>query len=361
MSPIVALLLALAAAVMGDLVSMVLREVRVRVSLRYEDSIYRRPPLYGQQLRSDDFWILAGRWDTYGAKIAPSRIHPLLGWTQGPLTADSPRGLLPETESRLRDDGRPKVLFLGDSYVEGHADPADWLPPLLERRLREQVGDVDVLHLGVGGYGTDQMHLMLREFGPEVGRPDLVIMGVMIHSFDRAGLRVRSYQKPRFDVAPDGELELTNVPIDRDPERYFQEADLSFRVYTAQMDRFSAEDCAASDDGFEEKVEVNRALIEANQRLCESMGAELLYVIFHNYHDLRAHGQRVRFFMEELATRGIPALDTAPILLEHVAKKGTDGSELYEDGHLVAEGNGVVMEAIAEKIGRLDLGRARTE
>ncbi len=179
MDPLHLLLLAIVIAAVSDALAPVFRELQVRLSLRYEDSIYRRPPLYGHELGSDDFWILAGRWDTYCAKIAPERIHPLLGWTQGPITETNPRGLLPETESRLCEDGNAKVLFLGDSYVEGHAEPAFWLPPLTEALLRERTPALDVLHLGVGGYGTDQMHLLLSEFGPRVGRPALVIMGCL--------------------------------------------------------------------------------------------------------------------------------------------------------------------------------------
>lgn len=68
---------------------------------------------------------------------------------------------------------------------------------MLDERLHKTDVDVDVVHLGVGGYDPDQMHLLLRETLPLIDRPELVLMGVMTFSFDRAAQRVRSNRTGR--------------------------------------------------------------------------------------------------------------------------------------------------------------------
>lgn len=327
---------------------MLLDELWIRLSLLFAGSRWRDPSLYGHELDSDDFWILAGRWDTYCKKIAPARIHPRLGWSQGPITAENPLGLVPWTTDRLVRDGRKKILFYGDSYVEGQTREECWIPALLESHLQ----DVDVLHLGVGGYGTDQMHLLCQETVPLVDRPHLILFGVEPFSFDRAGRRVRSYQKPLMRVRQDGSLEVTNLPIETDPERYYREARLGFRSFARAARRVRRHPSAESDFGFDDKVAVNRAIIDANQLLARGVGAHLMYVLFCDQPQLERPDQRRAFFLDELTARSIDVFDTRPVLLAHTRAGGTDGSELYSNGHLNDLGNQLVAAALVTEIER---------
>jgi hypothetical protein len=331
------------------------REPWIRLCLLFPGSRWRDPLLYAHELVGDDFWILAGRWDSYCKKIAPARIHPRLGWTQGPITAENPRGLVPQTASRLVRDGRRKVLFYGDSYVGGNALEANWLPALLEKQL----GDVDVLHLGVGGYGPDQMHLLFKETAPLVDPPHLVVMGLMTFSFDRAAQRVRSYQKPLLALRADGTLEVTNLPIDAEPERFFRKAKLSFASYVLAAERNLQDPHRAGEWGFLEKVAVNRAVVEANQRYAAEIGSRLLYVIFYDHEQLLRPRLRERFFIEELASLGVDTLDTAPVLLNYSREHGIDASELYDNGHHNDLGNQVIAAALAQAIEKRVGARAR--
>lgn len=324
------------------------RELRRRVALLSVHSRWRDPALYGHPLVSDDFWFLAGRWRSYCERVAPARIHPLLGWTQGPLEPGNPLGLEPWTVRRLARDGRPKLLFYGDSYVGGHSRPEFWLPALLEERLE----GADVLHLGVGGYGPDQMHLLLRETAGLVDRPVLVLMGIMCMSYDRVAQTVRSYQKPRFVLREDGELALTNVPIWRSPWLYYALKGPSFRSYVRAAERQYAMPDAHEDFGFESKVELNRAIIAANARSAREVGAKLLYVIFHDHEHLFLDTRRRRFFVEELSRQGIDFLDTSEALVQHARRHGTDASELYVDGHHNELGNQVIAEALVRAVER---------
>jgi len=341
------------AAVRPGPLSLALTELGVRISLLFPGSPWRDPRLYAHELVGDDFWILAGRWDSFTAKIDPRRIHPRLGWTQGPLLAENPMGLVPWTRQRLARDGRRKVLFFGDSYVAGHAGEDHGLPQLLERRLAAAGEDVDVLHLGVGGYGTDQMHLLTRETLPLVDRPQVVLMGVMTFSFDRAAQRVRSYQKPVLEVGEGGTLRVSNVPICASPEAYFAGRRPSFRSYARAALDYRELKHAAPRSGFDAKAALNRAIISANKALAAEHGATLMYVLFRDWHQLHHPDRRDRFFARELAAQGIATLDTAAPLLEHARKNGTDASELYVDGHHNERGNEVIAAALATAVERL--------
>jgi hypothetical protein len=326
-------------------------ELGIRWSLLFPGSPWRDPNLYGHQLVGDDFWFLAGRWDTYHGKVAPARIHPRFGWTQGPLTPENPLGLEPWTTKRLVRDGRRKVLFYGDSYVGGHSEPANWLPVLLENQLH----GVDVLHLGVGGYGPDQMHLLMLETLPRVDRPHVVLMGVMSFSFDRASQGVRSYQKPRFRLKPDGSLELINVPIWRSPRLYYALKGPSFWSYSRAAERRRRRPPERTDFEFEAKIPLNRAIIAANKRVAREVGAHLVYVLFHDHEQLLRPDRRDLFFVEELAAQGVEAIDTAEPLLEYARQHDTDASELYVGGHHNDLGNRVLAQALAQRLARFDM------
>ncbi|RKY17933.1 MAG: hypothetical protein DRQ55_14615 [Planctomycetota bacterium] len=324
-------------------------ELWIRLGILLRRPWWRNPERYSHELISDDYWILAGRWDTFCRKISPARIHPRLGWVQGPVSKENPLGLVPATTRRLVKDGRPKLLCIGDSYIDGPVSDEDKLPQLLDSCLER----VEVLNLGVGGYGTGQMHLLLRETLPLVDRPSLILVGVEQFSFDRAGLGVRSYQKPRLVLRDDGGLEVTNVPIDPNPRRFFRRAKLKLRSLREAALRMELSHPSGSDYGFDDKVAVNRAILSANQKLAQDAGADLLYVLFSDHPQLTQPDRRSAFFREELAARQIDFIDTGPILLAHAEAHGTDAAELYSNGHLTGRGNRIVAAAIASKLARL--------
>ena len=67
-----------------------------------------------------------------------------------------------------------RIVVLGDSYMEAYQVPLEQsLPYRLQETLAER--GVEVVNLGVGGYGTTQAYLALREEGLRYA-PDLVIL-----------------------------------------------------------------------------------------------------------------------------------------------------------------------------------------
>jgi hypothetical protein len=112
---------------------------------------------------------------------------PTRGWVLVPNGSSFQRtrdyGVLVETNALgMRDrphavekaPGTFRIVVLGDSYMEAYQVPLEAsLPYMLQERLAAR--RVEVLNLGVGGYGTAQQLLTLRDEGLRF-RPDLVVL-----------------------------------------------------------------------------------------------------------------------------------------------------------------------------------------
>ena len=107
-----------------------------------------------------------------------------------------------------RTSGRQRVVVLGDSFTFG-AEVAD--DQTFCKYLRANLENVDVLNLGVQGYGHDQMLLYLRDEGVKY-HPDVVMVGFTFIDVYRNIENFFAYSKPKFESIS-GRLTLTNVPV----------------------------------------------------------------------------------------------------------------------------------------------------
>jgi hypothetical protein len=106
-------------------------------------------------------------------------------------------------------------MLIGDSFTFCfEAGDLEAWPHL----LNEKAPDLNVINLGVSGYGLDQMYLTLVEEIDKY-RPDLVIVAYIDDDLNRTLLSFRDYMKPRFCLKGDN-LVLTNVPIGDPAEVY---------------------------------------------------------------------------------------------------------------------------------------------
>lgn len=108
------------------------------------------------------------------------RAHPTRGWTVAPNAHQTVDGFTYTTNERgyrsLRpytpDPAKYTVLAIGDSFTFGiDTNDAETWPYLLQAKDSR----LNVINLGVGGYGIDQMYLTLRETIGEYN-PRLVIV-----------------------------------------------------------------------------------------------------------------------------------------------------------------------------------------
>ncbi|MCK4911439.1 MAG: SGNH/GDSL hydrolase family protein [Thermodesulfovibrionales bacterium] len=94
--------------------------------------------------------------------------------------------------------GKRRILFLGDSFVEGrNVKMNETIPKELEKSLGE---GYEVFNMGVQGYGPDQELIRLIDDGLELD-PDMIIMG-LYPTNDFSDL----LRNELFDVGNDGDL-----------------------------------------------------------------------------------------------------------------------------------------------------------
>jgi hypothetical protein len=150
------------------------------------------------------------------------QFEEILGWSLKPLSSGISSRTGYKIEYRinskgLRDDetgyekpaGKFRIVLLGDSRTFGFGVPIEkHFSTLLEGYFK----DVEVINMGVGGYGVDQQLLSLRSEGFRYG-PDLVLAYVA-HYGDHRHMHTQRFgkNKPRF-VLTDGKLALTNSPV----------------------------------------------------------------------------------------------------------------------------------------------------
>jgi hypothetical protein len=150
------------------------------------------------------------------------RFDPLLGWSLQPGASGVSMATGRAVEYRinaqgLRGDETPiqklqgifRILLVGDSRSFGFGVPIEQhFSHLLEGYFK----NVEVINLGVGGYGVDQELLSLRYNGLKFA-PDLVIAYVAHYGDHRHMYTVRfGKSKPAF-VLKGGQLELINSPV----------------------------------------------------------------------------------------------------------------------------------------------------
>jgi hypothetical protein len=119
----------------------------------------------------------------------------------------------------LEDGGKPRVLFIGDSFVWGYD------VEMAERftdKLRLKHPEWAIYNCGVSGYGTDQEYLLLQQCFDRY-KPTFVFLVFCTGNDDvdnRWSFRCESYFKPYFTTNAHG-LQLQGVPVPRSERSYF--------------------------------------------------------------------------------------------------------------------------------------------
>ncbi|MFC1890583.1 SGNH/GDSL hydrolase family protein, partial [Thermodesulfobacteriota bacterium] len=124
------------------------------------------------------------------------------------------RGARGEAEVPYEKGEALRIVVLGDSFAFGEDVDDDQTFPF---HLGALMGEgTEVVNLGVHGYGTDQMALMLLEEGCRYS-PDIVVVTVFYHDILRCRSDYYVHAKPFYRLV-DGALELMNVPVPGRPE-----------------------------------------------------------------------------------------------------------------------------------------------
>jgi hypothetical protein len=137
-------------------------------------------------------------------------------------------------DEEIKQDGKPTILFLGDSFVWGLDSEAD---ERFSDLLKPRIPDYNILAAGVSGFGTDQEYLLLQKLWPKV-KPAVVVL-IFCAENDRQdnvrSLYYFSYHKPYFATLPDGSLQLRGQPVPRSHVMYYRDNWLVHNLWLARL------------------------------------------------------------------------------------------------------------------------------
>lgn len=310
-----------------------------------------RQPEYYADISEDAYWKL---YHEFGGEYQPpEHPHPLLGWV----------GYFDEDTYLHRDfkhlGKRRPVLLYGDSFAMC-VDSVQCFEDILNADSAF-TRDNYLLNYGVGGYGVGQAALLCKATAPKYDRP-LVIFSMLTTDIDRTILSVRTGQKPYFDLE-NGELKLKGLPINPDPEAFFEENGPGITSYLYRRFTFSdlnvlpyriRKRMTRKDYYIQKKQEVNEALLR--QVTLELRGAEMdfVFMVFHFEDDMMSpkseDNWRDQFFKRVIVTDNqVPLIWTKGIIRDHRKAHPENNHDAYiipGNGHPTTLYNRLISEEI---------------
>jgi len=236
------------------------------------------PGDYADYLNDDNYWKL---YSTFGGEYKPpADPHPLLGWI-----GDFQRGSLMHNQIGNVRDRRP-VLLYGDSYAQCVATERCF-QDFLNNDSSFSKGHY-LLNYGVGGYGVDQIALLMKNTVHRYKNP-LVIFSLMVSDLDRTIMTVRTGQKPYFKLEHDS-LVLAGVPIDSNPDNFFKNNPPHFKSYLWRKFLYSkanilpwswTEKFRYVKEFTDYKVQLNRAILDGVVNELQKSKINFIFVVFH--------------------------------------------------------------------------------
>ncbi len=141
-------------------------------------------------------------------------------------------------DTEFAQDGRPVMLFLGDSFVWGVDAEAD---ERFTDLLRKRITNYHTVNAGVSGYGTDQEYLWLQRIWPKI-EPSVVVL-IFCTANDRldngTNIRYEGSLKPYFATAADGALELRGQPVPMSRQLFIKNYWLVQHLWLARLATFA--------------------------------------------------------------------------------------------------------------------------
>ena len=331
-------------AILTPILGFVMGEAMLRVSIAAGAKRFRAPGLYAYELSEDDYWKLFALWDE---PFAPDRIHPTLGWSQTYVTETNPLGLEERTLRQLHSNNS-KILFYGDSFIKGKSDEEFQIPRFMTTKLP----GTDVIDMGVGGYGTDQILLLFKETHRLVENP-LILLGNLTFDMDRAALTIRGPLKPYFDVN-DATMVPKGPPFARDQKPYLREHPPAIKSYLLALLRRKFSDPDTKQNLIES---VNAKIMAEVKSIVDREKLRLFYVIFYDEAELTTTRWREKFMRSQLERLQLPYISTKEILLKYAETHNVPLSAFYKQGdaHHNNLGNQVISEGIADYLKANDL------
>ena len=218
---------------LGSLVvALVAAEFILRVLLFNDNAAFdflRKPQLYAdyerdatEHLYKEDYWKMRFLFHKPNDVGEP---HPQLGWIGN---------FNPETyehADELFSRGKRPVLLFGDSFSQC-IDSTTCFQDYLNADTSFSK-DYYLLNFGVGGYGIDQIHLLMEQALSRFEDP-IVVFGMLTTDLDRSMLRFRDAPKPYFELDEEG-LVLMGTPVKMNSQEYVETHPITVHSYVLRI------------------------------------------------------------------------------------------------------------------------------
>jgi len=266
---------------------------------------------------------------TRGWGLRPGR------WTFGSATVSAnSRGIRGRVEySPGRRPGLRRVVVVGDSFTfgEGVGDDETY-PAQLQARLGP---GIEVINLGVHGYGHDQMLIHLREEGLRY-QPDLVVLGYYADDVARNGLSFRDYAKPRYALR-EGALVLEGSPVPPPARTLAREA---FRSHLLDLLGMAWRRLRPTPRPSADDFRLTAAILDEMRRTAQGHGARFLIVDLPPVNEIPLPGDLGPAEAEVVAyarDRGVPLCRTRAELRRRSAGRTVRGLAGHYDAAVQAD------------------------
>jgi len=319
--------------------SMVFSENKAFESLKNpaDFALYFNDP--NEDLYNEDYWKLLHLFGKMGNITEP---HPLLGWTGffDPLTYDHWHADKTKTK-------RPVLLF-GDSFAMC-VDSVECYEDFLNNDTSFAKGH-HFLNYGVGGYGIDQIYLLLRETIDKYENP-FVVLSMLTTDMDRSMLKVRDGQKPYFTLGDNG-LQLKGTPITLPTKEYLAENPPEVKSYLAnKLINLTFHDLVKTESQRKKYIErikaLNGQILNSCIQLLEANNIEFVVLLFQPAWN-SPFDWRIKYLKETCLKNEAAFIDDAEIRNEKMEELGLykDAFVIPNDGHPTSLANFFVANEI---------------
>ncbi len=318
----------------------------------------RSPSRLAYTTADDDYWLLRTRFTPPDERKPPAGFDPVFGWTgyreiRSGDFARSQRELLA---------GRRPVLLYGDSFAQGRAGKRGGFRGALEST--ELGTDYLLVNYGVGGYGLDQVHLLLTSTIDEwVDLDPVVMIGILVDDdLDRCLLSFRDWPKPRLALRH-GELTLEQ-PVLPSVAEALEAVPRATTSYALRLLLRGRSRTASRDARLRAHTDLCESLLVETVELLRDRELEHFFVLFFGPRSVQRADSadwREAWTVDRLRAIGAPWVSTRHAILQHETRTGRPATELYEEtNHLNATGNRVAFRAMADGLaGLFDLEETR--
>lgn len=319
--------------------------------------------------------------------IIPERFwteyHPVLGWfhqknkkaffrkngSETELNTNS-QGLRGQRDYQTeKAAGIKRIVALGDSFFFGWGVKDE---ETFASKLEARHKNLEVINLGVPGYGMDQILLMFTHIG-QAYHPDVVLIGIYPEDFWRAtrAFSDSGYAKPYFVLSDGKQLILKNMPVPKPFElntNQFPEIMkrnpvenilIYSSIYRSLKDGFIrlGKNLKWIDPDSTEEWVLGRAILsELVREVRASQATPILVIVPPSRWMESERRESVYLSLLRFAKReSIEVIDPVPVFREAVKKSGVTKYYIQDDWHWTQEGHELIAGLLSERLKKYGL------